>query len=119
MFYFLFIEIDNCETTQRICKTCIEGYTAITTNLDIVQCIDSSDYEAIKAIKENCFNGDPTEKLCYECIRDYFLDEKNRCKEMAHCKGQSGNKCLQCKDPYVLDKTTTNCIKKLNCLSAE
>ena len=87
------LQINNCLKTKKICKTCIAGYTPVPFNYDEIKCIKTSDYEAIQKVKEHCIKGDPDSKICDECIRDYFLNEKNNCIEMSHCSLQLGNNC--------------------------
>lgn len=113
------LQINHCDTTKKICKTCISGYTPVPLNSDEIKCISTSDYEAIKNVKEHCIQGDPDTKICEQCIRDYFLNEKNDCIELSHCSRQSGNNCDSCKSPYALDIGTSQCIKKPYCNSAE
>ena len=113
------LQINNCATTRKICKKCIEGYTPVALNTDEIKCINTSSYEAIQKVKEHCIQGDPDSKTCELCIRDYFLNEKNNCTEMSHCSRQSGNNCESCKSPYALDKGTSQCVKKPFCNSVE
>lgn len=113
------LQINNCLGTKQICKTCIPGYTAVPLNSDEIRCINTSDYDAIQKVKDHCIKGDPDSKICDECIRDFFLNEKNNCTEMSHCLRQYGNDCDSCKSPYALNRETSQCIKKPYCNSVE
>ena len=107
------LQIDNCQETRKQCKTCINGYTAVPLNNNNIKCIKTSEYETIKEVKAHCIKGDPEAKICEECIRDYFLDEKNNCIEYPHCFIFEGNTCNICRTPYALDKSSLKCIKTL------
>ena len=111
------LQIDNCQETRKQCKTCINGYTAVPLNNNNIKCIKTSEYETIKEVKAHCIKGDPEAKICEECIRDYFLDEKNNCIEYPHCFIFEGNTCNICRTPYALDKSSLKCIKKPYCYS--
>ena len=113
------LQIDNCQETRKQCKACINGYTAVPLNNYNIKCIKTSEYEAIKEVKANCIKGDPEAKICEECIRDYFLDEKNNCIENPHCYKTEGNNCYKCRNPYALDKKSLKCVKKPYCESVE
>ena len=113
------LQIDNCQETRKQCKTCINGYTAVPLNNNNIKCIKTSEYETIKEVKAHCIKGDPEAKICEECIRDYFLDEKNNCIEHPHCFKTEGNDCFICYTPYALDKKSLKCVKKPHCDSVE
>ena len=113
------LQIDNCQETRKQCKACINGYTAVPLNNYNIKCIKTSEYEAIKEVKANCIKGDPEAKICEQCIRDYFLDEKNNCIENPHCYKTEGNNCYKCRNPYALDKKSLKCVKKPYCESVE
>ena len=113
------LQIDNCQETRKQCKTCINGYTAVPLDSYNIKCIKTSEYEAINEVKAHCIKGDPEAKICEECIRDYFLDEKNNCIEHPHCFKTEGNDCFICYTPYALDKKSLKCVKKPHCDSVE
>lgn len=113
------LQIDNCQETRKQCKTCINGYTAVPLDSYNIKCIKTSEYEAINEVKAHCIKGDPEAKICEQCIRDYFLDEKNNCIEHPHCFKTEGNDCFICYTPYALDKKSLKCVKKPHCDSVE
>ena len=113
------LQIDNCQETRKQCKTCINGYTAVPLDSYNIKCIKTSEYEAINEVKAHCIKGDPEAKICEQCIRDYFLDEKNNCIEHPHCFKTEGNDCFICYTPYALDKKSLKCVKKPYCDSVE
>lgn len=113
------LQIDNCQETRKQCKTCINGYTAVPLDSYNIKCIKTSEYEAINEVKAHCIKGDPEAKICEQCIRDYFLDEKNNCIEHPHCFMTEGNDCFICYTPYALDKKSLKCVKKPYCDSVE
>ena len=113
------LQIDNCQETRKQCKTCINGYTAVPLDSYNIKCIKTSEYEAINEVKAHCIKGDPEAKICEQCIRDYFLDEKNNCIEHPHCYKTEGNNCYICRTPYALDKKSLKCVKKPHCDSVE
>lgn len=113
------LQIEHCEKIQKICKTCIDGYTLVPRNDDITVCIKTTDYEAIRNVKEHCIKGDPEARICEECIRDYFLDEKNNCIESPHCLSFNYGHCVSCKKPYTNGRSNYTCVPKPYCDSLE
>ena len=112
-------EIENCMNEKKVCKSCNPDFTLVQSNDNTAECINSTNYEKIKNITDNCIEGDPQYKTCRECKRDYLLDrDKKHCLYLPHCsKIENENDCKSCDKGYALDNGT--CTKKPLCEEIE
>ena len=67
------LQIDNCEITEKVCKTCQEGHSLVEYYYG-VRCIETTKLKEHQKIDINCIESSGGK--CTYCKRDYVLSKK-------------------------------------------
>ena len=94
-----YLQIDNCEITEKVCKTCQEGHSLVEYYYG-VRCIETTKLKEHQKIDINCIESSGGK--CTYCKRDYVLSKKkNQCIYKPYCTSLDANdECQNCITPF-------------------
>ena len=94
-------QIENCIETEKVCKTCKDGYTLVKGKY-MQKCMKN---ELVGNENDGCaYYYDTSKSSCQECKRGYARDLKtdNCLKSVDYCEEIDNNECTRCEQYYKL-----------------
>ena len=98
----------NCHYGNRelgICTVCQKNYYI---DINDGKCKPNTEDNEFK----NCYKAN---RVCTQCINEYFIGEDNMCSLTDHCAYSEDGQCLECSNDYFLD-LDNHCIDVENCI---
>ncbi len=100
--------MENCKISDyegKFCEECKDDYYILRNNN---LCYPNNEEGPLNKCKRARTEGN--EKICIECIKNYYLDMDNQCSPVWNCAKSKGEICLECVETYCLNVKNNTCL---------